>query len=136
MAANDSPNFYSTPAARSLDLPFSEAVQVGNLVFLSGQLGNVPGTMDLVAGGIESETRQTMDNIRAVLAGLNLGMDDLVKCTAFLADISEWAAFNAVYAAYFSGDPPARSALGVNGLALGARVELECVAVADAQDSP
>ena len=107
--------------------PFSPAVEADGWVFLSGALGITPEGQ-LIEGGIESETRQTMDNIQATLASVGLGMDRVVKCTVFLADIAEWPAFNAVYKTYFDGDFPARSALGANGLALGARVEIECIA--------
>jgi 2-iminobutanoate/2-iminopropanoate deaminase len=98
-------------------------------VFLSGQLGNVPGTLTLVEGGIEAETRQALANILTVLEAQGLGLDHLVRCTVMLADIAEWPAFNAVYGAFFAGHPmPARSAFGCAGLALGARVEIECTA--------
>ena len=113
-------------------LPFSEAVRVGDTVYLSGQIGIVPGTLELVPGGLEAEARQTMDNIRTTLEAHGLGMGDLVKCTVMLADMSRWNEFNAVYRTYFSGRYPARSALGANGLALGAQVEIECIAVAGA----
>jgi len=109
-------------------LPFSEAVRVGNLVYLSGQLGIVPGSMKLVPGGIEEEARQTLENIRTALEAHGYKMSDLVKCTVMLADMSEWAAFNDVYKTFFTGHFPARSAFGANGLALGARVEVECIA--------
>ncbi len=109
-------------------LPFSEAVRVNETLYLSGQLGNIPGTLKLAPGGIKEESRQTMDNIKTVLEAHGLGMRDLVKCTVMLADIGEWAAFNGVYQSYFSGRFPARSAFGANGLALGARVEVECIA--------
>jgi 2-iminobutanoate/2-iminopropanoate deaminase len=112
-----------------LSLPFSEGTAVGGLVFLSGQLGNVPGTLTLVEGGIEAETRQALANILTVLEAQGLGLDHLVRCTVMLADIAEWPAFNAVYAEFFAGQPlPARSAFGCAGLALGARVEIECTA--------
>jgi len=110
------------------NLPFSEAVRVGNLLYLSGQIGIVPGGMTLAPGGIREETRQTMENIKTSLEAHGYGLKDLVKCTAMLADISEWGAFNEVYKTFFSGRYPARSALGVNGLAFGARVEVECIA--------
>lgn len=110
-------------------LPFSEAVRVGDTLYLSGQLGNIPGTLKLAPGGIKEESRQTMDNIKAVLEAHGLTMRDLVKCTVMLADIGEWTVFNGVYQTYFNGRFPARSALGANGLALGARVEVECIAV-------
>ncbi|MFL6700422.1 MAG: RidA family protein [Vitreoscilla sp.] len=110
-------------------LPFSEATAVGSLVFLSGQLGNVPGTLALVEGGIEAEGRQALRNIATVLEAQGLGLGNLLRCTVMLADIAEWPAFNAVYSEFFAGQPlPARSAFGCNGLALGARVEIECTA--------
>jgi len=112
-------------------LPFSEAVRHGNTLYLSGQLGILPGTMKLVPGGIRAEARQTMENVKAVLEAHGCSLGHLVKCTAMLADMAEWAAFNEVYISYFSGSYPARSAFGCNGLALGARLELECIAVID-----
>ncbi len=109
-------------------LPFSEAVRVGNTLYLSGQIGIKPGTLELAPGGIEAEARQTLENIRTTLQAHGFGMRDVVKCTVMLADIAEWAAFNTVYRTYFAPPFPARSALGANGLALGARVEVECIA--------
>ena len=111
-------------------LPFSEAVKVGNLLYLSGQIGIEPGSMKLVPGGIKEEARQTMQNIRTSLEAHGYKMSDLIKCTVMLADMSEWAAFNDVYKTFFPGHFPARSAFGANGLALGARVEVECIAAA------
>jgi reactive intermediate/imine deaminase len=110
------------------NLPFSEAVRVGNTLYLYGQVGLVPGTLKLVPGGIKDEARQAMENIKTSLEVNGYAMTDIVKCTVMLADISEWAAFNEVYRTFFSGRYPARSALGANGLALGARVEVECIA--------
>lgn len=109
-------------------LPFSEAVRVGNMLYLSGQIGIEPGTLKLVPGGVEEEARQTMENIKTSLEAHGYSMRDVVKCTVMLADISEWPAFNEVYETFFSGRYPARSALGANGLALEARVEVECIA--------
>lgn len=112
-------------------LPFSEAVKVGSLVFLSGQIGNVPGTLELVPGGIKAEARQVMENIKTSLAAHGLSMTQIVKCTVMLADMSEWPAFNEVYRTYFAaGGFPARSAFGTSGLAFNARVEVECIALA------
>ena len=111
-------------------LPFSSAVRVNDLLFLSGQIGARPGTRELVPGGIAAETRQTLENIKAVLEYAGSSLDRVVKCTVFLADFGDYAAMNAVYATYFPKDPPARSALGSNGLALGAAVEIECIALA------
>lgn len=110
-------------------LPFSEAVRVGDTLYLSGQVGIKPGTLELVPGGIEAEARQTLDNIRTTLEAHGYSLRDVVKCTVMLADIAEWAAFNEVYKTFFSPPYPARSALGANGLAIGARVEVECIAV-------
>lgn len=111
--------------------PFSPAVRVGNLLYLSGQIGSRTenGSVVLVPGGIEAETRQTLDNIRAVLEASGSSMDRVVRCLVMLADIAEWPRMNQVYATYFPGPKPARSALGASGLALGARVEIECMAV-------
>jgi reactive intermediate/imine deaminase len=111
-----------------LQLPFSDAVRVGDMLYLSGQIGNLPGTVQLAKGGIAGETRQTMENIKASLEKYGSSLDEVVKCTVFLADIAEWAAMNEVYRAYFPTNLPARSAMGASGLALGARVEIECLA--------
>lgn len=117
------------PDTKGLGLPFCSAVRVGDLLFLSGALGNRPGTLTLAPGGLVAEARQTMENIGAVLRFCGLDFADVVKCTVMLAEMTEWSAFNAVYVTYFAPDRlPARSALGCNGLALGARVEVECVA--------
>ena len=110
-------------------LPFSEAVRVNDTLYLSGMVGVTPGSAELVSGGIEAESRRTMDNIRMTLEAHGASMADIVKCTVMLADISEWGTFNAIYATYFDGRYPARSALGASGLALGARIEVECMAV-------
>lgn len=118
--------YLTSPAMAGL--PFSEAVRVGNLLFLSGQLGrDVSGR--IVPGGIAAETRQTMENIKAALERHGASLDRVVKVTVFMADMAEWAEMNRVYVTYFPNHLPARSALGANGLALGARVEIECIAV-------
>jgi len=109
--------------------PFSEAVRVDNTLYLSGMVGVKPRTLKLVSGGIEAESHQTMKNIQMMLEAHGASMDDVVKCTVMLADISEWSIFNQVYKTYFKDRYPARSALGANGLALGARIEVECLAV-------
>jgi len=107
--------------------PFSESVRVGNLLFLSGQVGE-DSEGNLVEGGIGSEAEQVMSNIKGALERRGLGMENVVKCTVFLADIEEWGTFNEIYTKYFDPPFPARSALGANGLAINARVELECIA--------
>ncbi len=108
--------------------PFSPAVRVNGFIFLSGQVGT-DSAGKLVPGGIQAETRQTMENIKAFLVRTGSSFDRVVKCTAFLADMNEWGAMNEVYVTYFAADKrPARSALGANGLALGAKIEIECIA--------
>ena len=121
-------SYLQMPGGEELNLPFSAAVRAGETLYLSGNIGNLPGTLQLAEGGIEAETRQTMDNVKSVLEQFGSSMDEVVKCTVFMADMDEWGAMNEVYRGYFS-NPPARSALGANGLALGARVEIECIAV-------
>ena len=108
--------------------PFSPAVRANGFLFLSGQIGT-DSTGRVVPGGIQAETRQTLQNIRTLLHRSGSSMDRVVKCTVFLADMAEWPAMNEVYVTFFpSGRFPARSAAGANGLALGARVEIECIA--------
>jgi len=109
--------------------PFSEAVRVGDIVFLSGVLGT-DSTGKLVSGGAGSEKRQALENVKAALARNGLGLDRVGKCTVMLADIGEWAAMNTVYRTYFPDTKPARSAFGASGLVLGGRLELECIAAA------
>ena len=95
---------------------------------MSGQVGNVPGKFELIPGGIGPETKQTLENISTALNRHGASMQDLVKCTIFLADIEEWPAMNEVYKTFFTDHYPARSAVAGSGLALGARVEIECIA--------
>ena len=118
--------FFPLPAP--MRLPFSEAVRVGNMLYLSGQMG-IDGTGKLVAGGIEAETRQILANVKAVLEKHGASMSQVVKCLVMLADMAEWPAMNKVYLEHFAPPLPARSAFGASGLALGGRVEIECVAV-------
>jgi len=110
-------------------LPFSPAIRVGNIIYLSGQLGNKMGTRELVSGGIEAETRQTLENIKTVVEAAGSSMDNVFKCTVFLADIADYEKMNKVYSSFFPKDPPTRSTIAGSGLALGARVEIECMAV-------
>ena len=126
--------FIRSRGKKDAGLPFSDAVRVGDVMYFSGALGNVPGKMELVPGGIEAETRQMFQNIARALEQNGLSFDDVFKCQVFLADMKEWPAFNKIYVEYFKQDRlPVRSALGVNGLALGARVEMEIVAFAGAK---
>jgi reactive intermediate/imine deaminase len=113
------------------NMPFSEAVQVGNMLYLSGQVGNIPGEMNVVPGGIGHETRQTMENIKEVLERYGSSMDQVVKCLCMLEDINEWAEMSAEYVKFFPNHKPARSAFAGSGLAIGAKVEIECMATLD-----
>jgi reactive intermediate/imine deaminase len=126
--------FLNSPQAAGRGLPFSEAVRTGDLLFLSGQVGTRPGTTELVPGGISAETKQVLENMKAILERNGSSLDRVVKCTVFLADIGEWPAMNDVYRQYFPANPPARSALAASGLALNARVEIECIALVGADD--
>ncbi len=120
---------YTDPSMADANLPFSQAVRVGDMLYLSGQIGNIPGTLDLAPGGMEAQARQTMDNIQTVLEANGASFADVTKCLVMLADMSQWADFNKVYVTYFEpGQFPARSAFGANGLALGGALEVECEA--------
>ena len=121
--------FHKDKTGAFKDLPFSKATQVGDLLFLAGELGVDPKTGKLVAGGIEAETEQVMKNIAATLKKYHSSLDRVAKCTVFLADIKEWGTFNQVYRRFFKENFPARSALAGSGLGLNARVEVECIAV-------
>jgi 2-iminobutanoate/2-iminopropanoate deaminase len=122
------PAFYPVPGESAL--PFSEAVRVGDMLYLSGQLGT-DSTGKLVPGGIGPETRQALTNVASILQRHGSSLDQVVKCTVMLADIGEWAAMNEVYLTFFRSHRPARSAFGTSGLALGARLELECMSALD-----
>ena len=111
-------------------LPFSSAVRVGDVLYLSGQIGVLPGTRQLVDTGVVKQTQQTLENIKAVLAYAGSSLDKVFKCTVFLVRIADFEQMNGVYATYFPKDPPARSTVAGSGLALGARVEIECLALA------
>jgi len=120
---------FGRPALNGQALPFSDAVRVGDVLYLSGQIGI--GGDGKLPDGIEAQAKQAMDNIGAVLKRAGLAYADVFHCTAFLADMKDWPAFNKVYVPYFpAGAMPARSAFGANGLALGARLEIECQAYA------
>lgn len=123
------PEFFAAPDSALRTLPFSEAVVANGFLFLSGQIGAVPGTLTVVPGGLEAEATQALENIKGVLERHGSSLDRVVKCTVFMADMKEWPAFNVVYRRFFKAPYPARSAVGSNGLALGARVEVECIAV-------
>ena len=121
-------NYLSSPETESLKLPFSDAVRVGQLLYLSGQIGNLPGTLKLAEGGIQAETHQAMTNIKKILEANGSSLDHVFKVTVMLADIEEWPALNEVYVTYFPNHKPARSAFAGSGLALNARCEIEVIA--------
>lgn len=107
---------------------FASAVRVGNLLFLSGQIGT-DSSGRLVPGGLQAEARQALNNIKSVLEKNGSSLDRVVKCTVFLADMKDYNDFNEIYATYFRARKPARSAFGATGLARNARLEIECIAV-------
>ena len=119
--------FHETHEPKNMNAPFSDAVQVGNLFFLSGQVGMDHTTRTLVKGGIEAETKQTLENIKAVLKHHGMDMSDVVKCTVILSDINDFKAFNEIYTTYFP-QKPARTTFASKGLAVGAKIEIECIA--------
>lgn len=119
----------NSPTFLRARLPFSEIVRVGDTLYLSGQMGTLPGTVQLVPDGLEAEAEQALRNIEAALQAHGFGMQHVVKCTVMLADMADWPAFNAIYTRFFTPPYPARSAFGANGLALGGRLEIEALAV-------
>ena len=123
--------YLQTEEFAALNYPFSEAVRVGNMLYLSGQIGTLSNSNELIPGGIGPETRQTMKNISDVLERYNSSMDKVVKCLCMLADISEWGDMSKAYVKFFPDHKPARSAFAGTGLALGAKVEIECWATVD-----
>ncbi len=122
------PRYFPMASAAGVELPFSEAVQLRDTLYVSGQIGIQSGTLTLASGGIVPEARQAIENMKAILERHGSGLEHVLKCTIFLADIADWPAFNTVYLEYFKPPLPARSALAASGLALGAKVELECIA--------
>ena len=121
--------FLVSESTRAANRPFSDAVRVGNMIYLSGTLGTVPGKSTLAPGGTAAETRQALENIKTMLIGYGTSMDKVVKCTVMLADIEDYGVMNEIYVSFFPGPKPARSTFAANGLALGARTEIECWAV-------
>ena len=128
MNTEQHPNIEFYPAESMKGLPFSEAVRVGNMLYLAGQIG-LDESGNMVSGGIAAETRQTMENIRTTLERHGSSLDQIIKVTVMLADMAEWNEMNKMYVSYFDKHLPARSSFGTTGLALGARVEIECTAV-------
>jgi 2-iminobutanoate/2-iminopropanoate deaminase len=127
-ASAAAPEYFARQVTSGPPLPFSESVRLGDTLYISGQVGVVPGTVNLVSGGIGPEAHRALDNIKAIVEKRGGSMQQLLKCTVFLADIKEWPAFNDVYREYFKVNFPARSAFAASGLAYNARVEVECIA--------
>jgi reactive intermediate/imine deaminase len=125
----DAPKVLRSDAVLPPGLPFPDGVQIGDLVLLSGQIGIRPGTLELVPGGIEVEARQAFANVARTLEAHGGSLADVVRVQVMLADMADWPCFNAVYLEFFPDGAPARSAFGANGLALGAKVEIEVFAV-------
>lgn len=120
---------YSDRAPQAIG-PYSQAVQVGDLVYTAGQIGLDPASMEVVSGGVEAETRQVLTNLKHVLEAADSGLNYVVKTTVFLRDMADFAKMNAVYAEFFPQNPPARSTVAVAGLPKGVAVEIEVVALA------
>ncbi|WP_026376380.1 RidA family protein [Aestuariibacter salexigens] len=131
--ASDKPVTHLNTNLHDDSMPFSEAVRVGDILFLSGQMGFDPTTGELAPGGMKAEAIQTMDNIKGTLTRLGYDMNDIFKCTVMIDDISLWGEFNKVYVTYFDKPYPARSAFGANGLAEGGAIEVECWAYVGSQ---
>lgn len=118
----------NSPAFSALGLPFSEIVRLGDTLYLSGQMGTLPGTLTLAQGGLQAEARQAMQNIQTALEAHGYSLAHIVKCTVMLADMADWPAFNAIYTSFFTRPYPARSAFGCSGLAMGGRLEIDVIA--------
>lgn len=127
---HESPVVVAPESAVLEGLPFSPGIRAGDFLFLSGAIGTGPGTSELVSDDVAEQTTQVMANIETTLEADGLGLEDVVKCTVFLVDMADYGAMNEAYAAAWPGSPPARSTVAGNGLALGARVEIECIAYA------
>lgn len=128
-AAEPAPRIYDRDPSLPADLPFTSAVVVGDTIYLSGEIGRAPGTVTLVDGGVGPQTRAIFENYKITLARLGSDLSDIVKCTVFLDDMSTYNEMNAAYAEFFPEALPARSTFGVDGLAMGAALEIECLAV-------
>lgn len=119
----------STSSAPSAVGPYSQAIIANGMVFTAGQVGLIPGTKALAEGGVEAQTRQALENVKAILEAAGSSMGQVVKTTVFLQSMNDFAAMNGVYATYFSAEPPARSTVEVGRLPLGALVEIEAIAL-------
>jgi 2-iminobutanoate/2-iminopropanoate deaminase len=123
------PRIYDRDPSLPENLPFSTAVVVDDTIYLSGEIGRTPGTVTLVEGGVGPQTEAIFENYKLTLARVGASLDDIVKCTVFLDDMSKFSEMNAAYVKFFPDEKPARSTFGVDGLAFGAALEIECLAV-------
>ena len=123
--------YFVSETSEELNFPFSDASIVGNIIYVSGQVGSKPGTREIVEGGIGAETTQTLNNIKMVLNDLGSNSDKIFKCLCMLEDINDYAEMNNAYTTFFSGreNLPSRSTFAGSGLALGAKIEIECWAI-------
>jgi 2-iminobutanoate/2-iminopropanoate deaminase len=119
----------ATPHAPAAIGPYSQAVQIGDLIYTAGQIPLVPETGKLIEGGIEEQTRQVMQNLANILEAGGSSLAQVVKTTIFVTNLGDFAAINKIYGSFFTGDPPARSTVQVAALPLGANVEIEAVAI-------
>lgn len=127
-AVNETIVFHKSHEPKKENAPFSDVVEVGNTLYLAGQIGMDHSVRKVVEGGIQAETKQTIENIKAVLEQHGASLGNVVKCTVILSDINDFAAFNDVYKSYFT-NKPARTTFAVSGLAANAKIEIECIAV-------
>lgn len=109
--------------------PYNQAIEVNDTIYVAGQIGMIPKNGVIAEGGIKAQTRQTLDNIRAILNEAGYTFEDIVKCTCFLTDFNEYKEFNQVYSEYFSDDAPARSTFGISALPIGVKIKIDCIAV-------
>ncbi|HSG88026.1 MAG TPA: RidA family protein [Pseudomonadales bacterium] len=128
LAAAAEPVFHVSKLHEASGYPFSEAVEVDGWLILSGAIGTRPDTNELVEGGLEAEARAALDIVKATVEKHGYTLREVVKCTVMIEDMADWPLFNRIYMEYFSAPYPARSAFGADGLALGAAVEIECMA--------
>ncbi len=126
-SSGNTPIFHASHEAKKQNAPFSDAVEVGDMLYLAGQVGMDHSVRKLVDGGIQAETKQSIENIKAVLEHHGSSLDSVVKCTVILSDINDFAAFNEVYKTYFP-NKPARTTFAASGLAVGAKIEIDVIA--------
>lgn len=122
-------NVIETKNAPAAIGPYSQAIEANGMVFVSGQLPVDPATGEFAPGGVKELTRQSLTNVKHILASVGLTMENIVKTTVFLTDMADFAEMNEIYTSFFGGAAPARSAVAVKALPKGARVEVECIAV-------